>query len=588
MKIAKIEIKNFRGIGNYVLNPDDVNVILGRNGAGKTSLLRAIKFALTGEITEEDIKRGASEAIVEVELEDGSSILRKKKEGRTDIKVNGKTTTQKACNDFIETKFGAKTDVIASVCGSEFYEGLDTKELTKFILSILPIQVSYDIFSKLIKDNYKPTDAQEAYIKSHFENKASITICDVDALYKEAFAERRTKNAIVKDLKVKAAFDDTTLPKESKEDLNKMLSDALHKEELMSKYNRDVEIYNRSVNAKAEAESKLAALHERLNSFINVQKPDASYEDNLKVEKTKFQNAILQSQGIMATSKNNIAMFERTLTNLDKPICPLSEKLICSTDKTGLKLELTKLVADNKKAVSDCESFITRCKEAIAERDNKLSVLNNQKVQYKEKELLEKQIQDFVIPEVLEKPEAPSPASIDKNEIERKLAIISQYEAAQNYKKELSKAVKEVAVLDWACETLNEKGVRSQILSMCLSPLEKMANDKAAKLKPGFTLSFSSEKGLDIRVSPKGDGKFVGIDKVSSGEFIYAAYLIMAVVKEITGIKILMIDNIDKLDKTAFEAFISLIKADGSYDNVFIAGVDHDDTAPTGVNVVNL
>ena len=56
MKISSIKIVNFRGIKNTTLVPEHLNVFMGQNGSGKTSILNAITFALTGDMKSEYIQ----------------------------------------------------------------------------------------------------------------------------------------------------------------------------------------------------------------------------------------------------------------------------------------------------------------------------------------------------------------------------------------------------------------------------------------------------------------------------------------------------------------------------------------------------
>lgn len=52
MKILELEIKNIRGIKNIKLNPDGKNVVVfGPNGTGKSAIVDAIDFLLTGKIS---------------------------------------------------------------------------------------------------------------------------------------------------------------------------------------------------------------------------------------------------------------------------------------------------------------------------------------------------------------------------------------------------------------------------------------------------------------------------------------------------------------------------------------------------------
>ena len=49
MKINTIKIKNFRGIPDMEISLERISFFTGPCGAGKTSVLKAFNFALTGE-----------------------------------------------------------------------------------------------------------------------------------------------------------------------------------------------------------------------------------------------------------------------------------------------------------------------------------------------------------------------------------------------------------------------------------------------------------------------------------------------------------------------------------------------------------
>ena len=84
MKISKIRIKNLFGITEYEATGKDVE-LLGQNGAGKTSIIDAIRLALTNSSSRDVIvKQGANEGEVLIEIDDGINILRKKREGKAD------------------------------------------------------------------------------------------------------------------------------------------------------------------------------------------------------------------------------------------------------------------------------------------------------------------------------------------------------------------------------------------------------------------------------------------------------------------------------------------------------------------------
>lgn len=94
MKTTKIYIKNLFGITEKQLDSKSVE-LTGKNGSGKTSVLDAIRFALTNSSNRDYIiKDGADEGEILIETDTGLSINRKKRTSQADykaIKENGYT-----------------------------------------------------------------------------------------------------------------------------------------------------------------------------------------------------------------------------------------------------------------------------------------------------------------------------------------------------------------------------------------------------------------------------------------------------------------------------------------------------------------
>lgn len=86
MKITKVVIKNLFGISETELDGRSIE-ITGTNGTGKTSVIDAIKYALTNNSDREYIiKQGENEGEITVETDTGLYIDRKKRTGKADYK----------------------------------------------------------------------------------------------------------------------------------------------------------------------------------------------------------------------------------------------------------------------------------------------------------------------------------------------------------------------------------------------------------------------------------------------------------------------------------------------------------------------
>ena len=86
MKISKLKIENLFGIEQLELDGKSVE-LTGTNGAGKSSVLDAIRLALTNNSKRKYIvKNGETEGRVLVKLDDGTTIDRKKRTDKSDYK----------------------------------------------------------------------------------------------------------------------------------------------------------------------------------------------------------------------------------------------------------------------------------------------------------------------------------------------------------------------------------------------------------------------------------------------------------------------------------------------------------------------
>ena len=93
MKISKLRIKNLFGITEFEADGRSLE-LLGANGTGKTSVLDAIRLALTNKSDREfTVKNGATEGEIFIEFDNGLAIHRKPRTNMTDYKKitqNGK------------------------------------------------------------------------------------------------------------------------------------------------------------------------------------------------------------------------------------------------------------------------------------------------------------------------------------------------------------------------------------------------------------------------------------------------------------------------------------------------------------------
>ena len=67
-KIIKLAVENIKNIKAIDITPTDENILVGKNGAGKTAILESIEIALTGKKIESPIRNGEKRAVITVNL----------------------------------------------------------------------------------------------------------------------------------------------------------------------------------------------------------------------------------------------------------------------------------------------------------------------------------------------------------------------------------------------------------------------------------------------------------------------------------------------------------------------------------------
>ena len=443
MKISSIDITNFKGIDNMSIQPEHLNIYLGKNGTGKTAVLSAISFALTGDMDKLWIKSKEKFASVKIVFEDNSSIERKRStDGITTVKVNGKRSSQKALSVFLKDKLGTNEDTMRALCGVNYLETLSSQELTKTILSILPLKANrekiLEFAQKIQKNELKRnlSKEEEDYLLSLLSDFPDVlTLEHLKEAHAIEMEKRKELRAQEKVLSAKINIDSSVLPKESKEELQNKLEGLMKKELKMADYKKQLSDYQMALNAITTAKEKEKTLKEQIQAMKDIIVPDPKQLEIFEDEKKKFETSIKQVSDIMATNQANKQFLERTLESLNKPVCPLSDRLICKTDKSELRKEIEELIQKNSETIQRQTEHIKRCEEQIAKREHSIKKYNENQLQYVRKESYLKQLQELVIPKAPEKPVAVKIEDLckEKEEINKKLSVIAENDVTKKY-----------------------------------------------------------------------------------------------------------------------------------------------------------
>lgn len=582
--ITTISIRNFKGIEDLQLNAKKLNAIIGKCGSGKSSLLDAIRFALTGKAGKEVIRKGCREASVVLRFSDNSTIERIRRTSENISKCNGKSSTKRSLDEFLTAR-NMNPCWIESLCSVDWFAGLSSKDLNNFFMTILPLRAKAETVVELVAQLDKDlTEKKEKYLMEEILKKQEIfSFNDLANGYNTAYTVRQELKRKYNEMLPRCTFNET-VPAKTREDIEKELNNISQVEAAEKEYSKRLKEYASSKKQHDLAIKRLDEMKKELDTYSSCKKPKEETKTQAEADRKLFQVHIKRTNEYIGTINSTLDLLKRTLNNLDKPICPISEKLICTTDKSQLKEELLSLIQKNENALASNKEFLAKCEDQVRKRDDIISNYQKEVYRYEQKTTLENNISKFIVPEILSEPQKVEKAHLEakKKELLDLLSILSRYEKVQQNKKELAKIKDKYDLAQFAVKVLDSKiGIPALILQRTLRFFEKKCNEKASLLREGFQIHFLSDNGITIQVSP-GKGKpFVDMKEVSTGEFVCVAYILMTMIGEATKCHLFLIDNLDRLDTEYLNALLSLLEEDKKIEQVFLGGVDHADVEQT-------
>ena len=198
MKVAKINISNILGIEELELTPGQITEITGRNGAGKTSVLEAIKAALKGGHDATLLRKGADVGEVVLVLENGMRVVKTVTATESNTKVthpeNGKVSKPM---QFI----GQLADEI-SLNPIKFLE-CKPADRADFLLAAMPLEANTAEIGEIIAP---ALNGQKVTIP------AGHALKSVDSVYDQLFQHRQDINRTLKEKKATTEQLSASLP----------------------------------------------------------------------------------------------------------------------------------------------------------------------------------------------------------------------------------------------------------------------------------------------------------------------------------------------------------------------------------------
>lgn len=314
MKISKIKISNLFGIKEINLNGKDVE-LSGANGVGKTSILDAIRYALTNS-SERDyiVKKGETEGEILIETDTGLTIDRKKRTNSSDyksIKQNEKEVNSP--ETFLREIFTPM-----QLNPVEFTQ-MTKEQQNRIILDL--IDFKWDL-------NWIREQFGEIPVGINYEQNILQVLNDIQSEESPYYLERqeiqrkiRNNKAFISDI-ADGLPTDYNAEKWEEFNLTERLKELMTLKEKNNKINEAKEFINNYKNRVKgyDAERQIAIAAEEKNIQLEkeqLEKDIARMEEQIKANKEKLQNL-----GKTLEDKKNIANleYEKKVAALDESI----------------------------------------------------------------------------------------------------------------------------------------------------------------------------------------------------------------------------------------------------------------------------
>ena len=476
MIIKKVQLENYRSHSNTTVEfTKGVNLILGKNGRGKTSILEAISTVMfntkdrTGKETGKSyIKFGEKSSKVDIDFtaNDGREYNLKTEFFKTKPK-------KQTLKDMTGYEYdGDIQEKLEELCGikkgfEETYENIVIAKQNEFINifkdsgttrektfnKIFNTQIykeMYDSFLKEAIDKYKSEkenlDSKINYLKENMEDKEQITnfLKEEKELEKNLQNKFKNINVVSKNLENEIKDYETTeielnnLIKNIKDEENKIkkylniLKENIIEAKQAKKSKIIVKETEKSYLEYLDIENKLKDLRENLDNLLDEQKLNIQYQNN--IEKLELSNKNLKVD--ISSLEENISKNSEKKENLENEISELKIK------EENLDLKLKKYI-NLLGELEKLENFKDKKLEDKLKKTTEIDILKKELVSKNDLfkatniEMIEKKLSDF-------------------QELEKELKLLEEQKIIfETEIKTLKKSSKELS--DKICPFLNEK-----------------------------------------------------------------------------------------------------------------------------------
>lgn len=618
MKINSLILSNFRNHANTEIPFDDINVFVGLNAAGKSSIKNAVEYLLTGRCSgltdeagrgaAEDLPRDGTDAATVTAVIDGLGTVSRSTAGGLSVEgLGGPTKDQQAV---LNNHLRASTDVISAVVNTGRFLTMSPGEQKSMLFALLGLSFDQAILLQHIPEEY--TSVFNRLYPKGLAGGAEV----FDRLDKIFRDERRYQKKVLKDLEAQAGAEtkDSDLPPgawENRETIKKQLADL--------KKDRDELLQTRTRTAVAGEQRKIIqididALEQNIPTLEQEEKDlrpvgdnraEANYSENLTERVKKLEQELESARNwhdseykLLAEFQGNKEAWEKLLQTIKADArCPLGPGITCTADREEMVRQVKADLAGVDENIKKQQEKVDHWKQEVAKLKGDLETarvelaehgqkLNQWQLKVQQLDQAKNQLQKLV--DDLAQLDDYDPD--DLAQLEQEIDTLGQriangdnlvqqlaVEAARRQEREkltenLEKTRAEVQALEKLVVLFGPKGLRQELLQAKLGKLQARADERMQLLTGGkYRVQFSTEDkdGFSLVVY-KGDVP-KKVRQLSTSEKLRLGVVMADVLNGLTGLGLLIVDDAEMLDPANKMALISmLLKVREKYGTIIV------------------
>jgi len=532
--LKKLNIKNFESHCDTTIDFSKVNIITGKNGEGKSSIINALMFALSGDLPtkpyQEYIKNEEESARVELEMD-----ISPTNTGKITRKIINKdaTKTEGVSTNKLAEQIGTTPETLRTLADTWFFVRYATSSSRRNVLSsVLSRKYTLEELLECISER-DPLNTHKDFVVENYDILNNPKKSQMEVLYKLAYDRRATVKKQKESIDIQISSLENKLSAYA--DIPTEIDEAmLARTSKHSSIKTSISYETTSLDSKRlsfkQYSDKLDEM--RHTRGLLVAKLDEKKTTKDEVSALSEQMIIIKSQ--LQGLNNNLSLILK-----DSVVeCP-----VCGNPLTGVEEKLRDKIKEKTQAISNLETILTTKKDTL-DLQNKITEIDSllagadKKLQTMKADI--SNTEDKILQMNTELTKLEELGILDKAGIDaskNQTEVLKMKGALSTLRDQQSSIIDEINLLNTRVDLFNDKSIWTKLLSYNRELFVTKLTETVKLLIPKYNAIINDE--LDIIF----DG--ISINTLSESEKFRVGISIQAALSIASGTGILLIDGSD-------------------------------------------